>query len=228
MHPTCHKPKYESSFCPKPSPSVVSSGSSGGSIHFLGRSRDSPLITTFPLSMWSLSTVSADPTLLRKGLSPQHKAITQVLINSHLEACHTLLNGISDGHLVTLKSSQLSAFYQMSIPAKKLPVGLCCLLTTVDKAQASCLWESLWSASGSLPAFFPPWHFHSTHFSQLPIKLLALFGGPCPSTPPQPLSRHHLLQEIPPHHVLCFQKTKYFSLCFPHNVITCLCLFPLN
>lgn len=78
----------------------------------------------------------------------------QAPIISHLDYCHGLLNGTRDGHLVTLTSSQLPEFRQMSTPALNLPVAPCCLLTTLDEVQASCLRESPRSVPRPLSSLF--------------------------------------------------------------------------
>ena len=52
------------------------------------------------------------------------RAIMQAFITtSHLNYYHKLLRGIVMEHLVTLKSSKLLEFYQMSTPCLKLSSG---------------------------------------------------------------------------------------------------------
>ena len=107
MQHKCNKSKCESSFCPKFTPALFS-GSHSRSTHFPCRIWQPPLTTTFPLPMSSQSPGSTD--CLLNSSHPQHSAIMQAFITSHLDYHHRLLNDIQDGPLATLKSSQLPAF----------------------------------------------------------------------------------------------------------------------
>lgn len=110
----------------------------------------------------------------------------QAPISSHLDYCHRLLNGTRDGHLVTLTSSQLPEFHQMSAPAPNLPGAPCCLLTTLDEVQAPCLRESPRSAPrplSNLFSYITLWQhllLMAAHRSRL------LCPGALPSTLPTP------------------------------------------
>lgn len=130
----------------------------------------------------------------------------QAPITSHLDYCHRLLSGIGDGHLVTLKSTLLPEFYQMSTPAWNLSVALCGLLTTLDKVQASCL-HKMYLSPDPIPA--EPFFLHyalatPVSHSSLLSCLLCLECPSFPSAPSHPLrltaritsSRKHVLTTL--------------------------------
>lgn len=72
----------------------------------------------------------------------------------------------------------------MSTPASSLPVAPCCLLTTLNEGQASCLRDSPRSVPS--PAFCLMLYSGSTCFSRLLTEAVCFVREPFPRLPPNP------------------------------------------
>lgn len=156
---------------------------------------------------------------------PQHSAVTQAPVISHLDYCHRLLNGTRDKHLVTLTSSQLL----LNVNPCPKPASGSMLPPHYSERRSSVLSTRLSTICPQAPlqpfvlCYIPA--APASHGCSL--KPCALSGSP--SLDSHPTLRLREGDPPPgntPHHALCYQETKHFHPVPPRGIIICLHLAP--